>query len=126
MAYGSSAGVRDPWCHDWTTGAAVGSTNLVAKLVYRLGDALVPQDLRHRQVRIGDVPAFRRDLVLDEVILRSWAANSRPAVPRGIDDVQVIGNLRYEVVDIGVPVAVKGRGEEQPGVVIEEHEAHGV
>ena len=36
----------------------------------------------------------------------------------------VIGNLRREVVDIGVPLAVIGRGEEKLRVVVEEHEAH--
>ena len=40
------------------------------------------------------------------------------------DDVQFVGNLRREVVDVGVPVAVEGRGEEHPRVVVEEHEAH--
>ena len=85
---------------------------------------LEPVDLRHRQIRMGDVPAFRRDLVLDEVVLRVRMANAGPAVPGGVDDVQVVGNLRHEVVDVGVPIAVKGRGEEQPRVVVEEHEAH--
>src|SRR6185295_6795166 len=103
-----------------------GSPDLVEELVHRLGDPLVPLDLRYRQVRIGDIPAFRGDLMLGEVILGSWTADTGPAVPGRIDDVQVVGNFLDEVVDIGVPVAVKGRGEEEPGIVVEEHEAHGV
>src|SRR5262245_53542737 len=100
--------------------------NLVEEFVHGLADTLQPENLRHRQIRIGDVPAFRRDLVLDEVSLRSGMANAGPAVPGGVDDVQIVGNLRDEVVNIGVPIAVKGRGEKQPRVVIEEHEAHRV
>src|SRR6188474_3157323 len=89
------------------------STNLVQELVNRLADALQPEDLRHGHVRISDVPAVRRDLVRGQVVLRAWTANAWPPVPGGVDDVEVIGNLRHEVVDIGVPVAVIGRGEEQ-------------
>src|SRR5262249_33919327 len=99
-------------------------SNLVEEFVQSLADTLQPENLRHRQIRIGDVPAFRRDLVLDEVILRSRTANARPTVPRGVDDVQIVGNLGHEVVNIGVPIAIKGRGKEQPCVVVEEHEAH--
>src|SRR5262249_17757248 len=74
-------------------GALVGLTNLVEEFVDRLADTLQPFDLRHRQIGIGDVPAFRRDLVFDEVILRSWTANARPAVPCGVNDIQIVGNL---------------------------------
>ena len=35
-----------------------------------------------------------------------------------------VGNLRHEVVDVGVPLAIVGGGEEQPRVVVQEHEAH--
>ena len=73
---------------------------------------------------LADVPAFCRDLVPGEVVLRLRAANPRPAFPRRVDDVQVVGDLRHEVVDVGVPVAVEGRGEEQLRVVVQEHEAH--
>src|ERR1700733_6004549 len=101
-------------------------SNFVEEFVHCLADAPEPENLRYREIRICDVPAFRGDLMLDEVILRFWTANAGPAVPRGVDDVEIVGNLRYEVVDIGVPIAAVGRGEEQPRVVIEEHEAHGV
>jgi hypothetical protein len=40
--------------------------------------------------------------------------NAGPAVPRRVDDVQVVGNLRHEVIDIGIPVAVGGRKSESP------------
>src|SRR5262245_39885352 len=75
-------------------------SNFVEEFVNRLADALEPENLGHRQIWIGDIPAFRRDLVLGEVILRSWTANARPAVPCGVDDIQVVGNLSHEVVDI--------------------------
>src|SRR5262245_35576621 len=108
--------------------AAVGGrlADLVKKFVHGLAYALQPLNLRHSQIRIGDVPAFCRDLMFGEVILRSWAANARPAVPGGVDYVEIVGYLCHEVVNVGVPIAVKGRGEEQPSVVVEEHEAHGV
>src|SRR5262245_39604702 len=102
------------------------SADLVEEFVDCLADALEPENLRHRQIRIGDVPAFGRDLVLDEVILRAWTANAGPAVPSRVDDVQIVRNLRHKVVNIRVPIAVEGGGEEQPCVVIEKHEAHGV
>src|SRR5581483_3572095 len=101
-------------------------SDLVEELVYRLADALEALNLRDRQIRISNVPTFGRDLVLDQVVLCSRTANAGPAVPRGVDNVQIIRNLRHEVVDIGVPIAIIGRGEEQPCVVIEEHEAHSV
>ena len=55
--------------------------DLVQELVHRLADALQPPGLRHRQIRVGDVPAFGRDLVLGEVVLRLRAADPRPALP---------------------------------------------
>jgi hypothetical protein len=47
-------------------------------------------------------------------------------VPLGIAEqhIQRIGNLRREVVDIGVPLVVVGGGEEQLGVVVQKHEPH--
>ena len=80
--------------------------------------------LRHRQIRMGDVPAFCRDLVLDDPVLHLRAANPWPAFERREDDVHVIGNLRREVVDIGVPLAVVGGREEKLRVVVQEDEAH--
>ena len=55
--------------------------DLVKELVDGLADALQPSRLRDRQV-IGDVPAFRGDLMLGEVVLRMRAADPRPTFPR--------------------------------------------
>src|SRR5262249_3171603 len=65
-----------------------------------------------------------RYLMLYEVVFRLRAANSRPAFPRSIDDVQVVRNLGDEVIDVCVPVSVERRGEEQSRIVVDEHEAH--
>jgi hypothetical protein len=73
---------------------------------------------------MGDVPALSRDLVFRDIVFRLGAANSRPAFPRRVDDVEVIGNLRNEVVDVGVPVAVIGCGEQELRVVVQKHETH--
>src|SRR5262249_40380239 len=43
--------------------------NLVEEFIDRLADALEPVNLRHRQIWMSDVPAFRRDLVLGEIVL---------------------------------------------------------
>src|SRR5262249_13978771 len=47
-----------------------------------------------------------------------------PAFPGRIDDVEIVGDRGHEVVDVRVPVAVEGGGEEELGVVLQEHEAH--
>ena len=39
--------------------------DLVQELIHRLADALQSCNLSHRQIRMGDVPALRRDLVLN-------------------------------------------------------------
>src|SRR5215510_3671301 len=44
-------------------------TNLVEKFIHRFAGALQPVDLSQSQLRIGDEPAFCRDLVLNEIIL---------------------------------------------------------
>src|SRR5689334_5317885 len=62
--------------------------------------------------------------MLHEVFFCLRTANSRPALPGRVDDVEKVGDLRREVVDVGVPVAVIGRGEEESRVVVYEHEAH--
>src|SRR6185436_1560794 len=98
--------------------------DLVEKFVSRLAESLQPVDLSQSELRIGHEPAFGRDLVLDEVIFRSWAANPRPAFPGGIHKVEIVWNQRDEVVDICVPIAVEGSGEEQFRIVVEEHEPH--
>ena len=98
--------------------------NLVEEFVSCLADALQPLDLSQSEIRIGDEPAFCRDLVLNEVILRSGVANPRPAFPGRVHEVQIVWNQRDEVVDIGVPIAVEGSGEEQSRIVVEEYEPH--
>src|SRR5438105_4857239 len=74
-------------------------SNLIEKFLHRLANTLESVNLCHREIRMRDVPALRGDLVLGEVVLRPGAANARPAVPRRIDDIEVIGDRRYEVVD---------------------------
>src|SRR5690242_7411309 len=67
--------------------------DLVQEFVHRLTDTLEPTDLGHCQIGMGDVPAFCRDLVPGEVVLRLRAANPRPAFESTIQDIQVVGNL---------------------------------
>jgi FAD/FMN-containing dehydrogenase len=50
--------------------------------------------------------------------------DARPALPRRVDDVQEVGDLGDEVVDVRVPLAVVRRGEQHLRVVVEEHEPH--
>ena len=50
--------------------------------------------------------------------------NARPALEVAEEDVHRRGNLRHEVVDVGVPLAVVRGGEEQLRVVVQEDEAH--
>src|SRR5262245_27725400 len=71
-----------------------------------------------------DIPPFRRDLVLDDPVFHLWAAYPRPAFARREDDIHLVGDLRCEVIDVGVKIAVIGRREEQLRVVVQEHESH--
>src|SRR5262245_5080764 len=98
--------------------------NLVEKLLSGLADALYAVDVPHRQIRMGDVPAFCRDLMLGDPVFHLRAVNPRPAFPARKEDVHFVGNLRHEVLDVDVPVAVIGGGEEQLGVVVQKHETH--
>src|ERR1041384_1113443 len=50
--------------------------------------------------------------------------NSRPALKIAKDQIHGIGNLRHEVIDIRVPIAVVSGGEKQLRIVIEKDEAH--
>src|SRR6186713_3166941 len=101
-----------------TVPAGVLLGDLVQELVRGRTDALEPGDLRHRQIRVGDVPAFGVDLVAGEVVLRLRAADPRPAFEGAVQDVEVVGDLRREVVDVGVPLAVEGGAEQQLRVVV--------
>src|SRR5262249_22658099 len=105
-------------------GVAVRSTNLVEEFLSGLADALHVGDVPYRQIGMGDVPAFGRDLVLDDPVFHLWAANPRPAFASGEDDIHLVGDLRCEVIDIRVKIAVVGSREEQPRVVVQEHETH--
>src|SRR5215510_540573 len=98
-------------------------SNLVEEFFNRLTRALHACGLRHRQIRMGDKPAFCGDLVRDDPILDLRAANPGPAFQRREDHVHFIRNLRCEVVDIGIPLAVVGRREQKLRVVVEEDEA---
>jgi hypothetical protein len=61
--------------------------DLVQEFVHRLTDALEPTDVCHRQIRMGNVPAFCCDLVAGEVVFRLRAANPRPAFESTIQDI---------------------------------------
>src|SRR5206468_1931814 len=52
------------------------------------------------------------------------AANSRPTFGIAELEIQDVGDLRREVLDVGVPVAIVGGTEEQPCIVVDKHEAH--
>src|SRR5262249_30509690 len=99
-------------------------SNLVEEFLSGFADALYVVDVPYRQIRMGDVPSFCRDLVLDNPVFHLWAANPRPAFARGEDDVHLVGDLRCEVIDIRVKVAVVGSREEQLRVVVQEPETH--
>ena len=68
--------------------------------------------------------ALGRQLVPGDEVLHLGAADSRPSLEAGEQDVHVIRDLRREIVDVGVPVTVVGGGEQQFAVVIQEHETH--
>src|SRR5882724_12686830 len=84
-----------------------GLLNLVEEFIHRLADAILSLDLSQSQLRIGDEPAFCRDLVLNEVVFRPWVANPRPAFPSRVHEVEIVWNQRDEVVDINIPIAVE-------------------
>ncbi len=98
--------------------------DLVQQLVNRFSDARLPLDISQSEIRLGDEPAFCRDLVLDEVVFRPGISNARPAFPRRVDDVQIVRDQSNEVVDIDVLIAVERSGEKHSRVVVEKHEAH--
>src|SRR6185437_2795131 len=50
--------------------------------------------------------------------------NSRPPFDIAEDQIHGIGNLRHEVVDVSVPVAIVSGGEEELRVVVQKDEAH--
>src|SRR6185312_983982 len=98
--------------------------DFVQEFVKRLTDALEPSRLGYRQIRTGDVPGIGGDLVLNEPVLYVRVVNSRPSLEIAEHQVHGSRDLCHEVVDIGVPLAIVGGGEEQLRVVIEKHEAH--
>src|SRR5262245_21018967 len=73
---------------------------------------------------MSDIPTVCRDLVFDDPVLHLRAPNSRPAFASREYDVHFIGNLRREVVDVGVPLVVVGGREEKLRVVVQEDETH--
>ena len=56
--------------------------NLVEEFVGRLAESLQPLDLSQSEIRLGDEPAFCRDLVLNEVILSPRGCESPASLPR--------------------------------------------
>src|SRR5215471_21370154 len=98
--------------------------DLVEKLVDGLADLFEPSGLRDGQVRIGDIPAIRLDLVAQEILPHLRTVHARIALTIAEQHVERIRNLRGEGRDIGIPVPVKRRSEQELGIVVEEHEAH--
>src|ERR1043165_6494387 len=50
--------------------------------------------------------------------------NARPALEIAKDQIHRIRNLRHEVIDISIPVAIVSGGEKQLRVVVQKYEAH--
>src|SRR6185295_20354034 len=86
--------------------------DLVEKFVYCLTDAFESSRLGYRQVWTGDVPGLGGDLVLGDKVFCRRAVNSWPPLEIAENQIHGVGNLRHEVVDVGVPVAIVGGGEE--------------
>src|SRR4030095_851910 len=100
-------------------------SNLVEKFFNRLVDALLSCGLDHRQIRVRDVPALCGDLVLSDPVLHRGVAKPRKLLEFGEQQIQLVGNLRCELVEIAVPrMAVVGGGEEQLRVIVQEHKTH--
>jgi hypothetical protein len=74
----------------------------------RLAYTLEPSGLDHRQFRIGDVPEDRRDLVACDEVFDLRATNPWPTFDIAELQVEDVGDLRREVLDVDVPVAVVG------------------
>src|SRR5271166_6119637 len=100
------------------------SGDLVEEFVDRRGDLLEPPGLHHRQIRIGNVPEVRLDLMLHDEILYFCAADPWPTFDFTELEVEDIWDLGAEVIDVGIPVAVVSAGEEHLRVVVQEDPAH--
>src|SRR4029078_10260860 len=88
------------------------ASDLVQEFVHRMTDALEASGLRDGQIRTPNIPAFRRDLLACEVVFHLWAVNPRISLAIAEQQINGVGNLRREVFDIGVPLAVVSGGEE--------------
>src|SRR5262249_7603500 len=102
------------------------STNFVEQLVDRLADLFEPFGFGHGEIRRSDIPAVRSNLAACDPVLDRGVVHSLRRIAHHVAEqhVERIGNLGRKVVDIGVPVAVIRRGEQQSCVVVDEHEAH--
>src|SRR5271166_1009690 len=100
------------------------SGHLVEELLNRRGDFLEALCLHDSQIRTGDVPEERRDLVLHDEVFDLRAANSRPAFDFTELEIENIWDLGAEVVDVRIPITIVSAGEENLGVVIQEDPAH--
>src|SRR6185312_3208229 len=88
-------------------------------------DLFEPSGLRRGQIRTVDVPGLGRDLVAsDPVRRRGRVTHSWVTLKIAQPQIHRVRNLRREVRDVGVEVAVIGRREEQLRVVVHEYEAH--
>src|SRR5258706_8949457 len=100
------------------------SADLVEEFSRRVADSLEPSGLHHGQVRIGDVPEVRRDLVARDEVFDLRATNPGPPFDIAELEVEDVGDLRREVFDVGIPVEIVGSAEQELRVVIQNHEAH--
>src|SRR5262245_47127362 len=98
--------------------------NLVEELFDRGTDFLESFRVLDGEVGRSDIPGVGRELVLCDVVLHGGATDPRPAFTVAEHHVELIGNMRCEVVDIRVPIPVICRGEQDLRVVVEEHVAH--
>src|ERR1043166_447991 len=98
--------------------------DLVREFIQRLTDALQSSRLRYPQLGTGAIPGVGGNLVPGDKVFHRRVMNSRPTFDIAEEQIHGVRNLRDEVVDISIPVAIVGRSKEQFCVVIQEDETH--
>src|SRR5512146_2040636 len=93
----------------------------VQHLVERLLDLQRLPHVAHGRIRIGAVEGHRRDLVLRNELFYAGATHSRVVHDLLKQQIDLVRDDRGEIVDIRLPVAVEGRSENAPGVVVEDY-----
>src|SRR5215510_14010557 len=96
---------------------------LVEQLIQRLLRFERLPDVAHGGIGVGAVERHRRNLGLDDEVLDPRIVNIGPVLDFVKEQVNLLGHLRCEVVDVGVPVAIERRAEHHAGVVVENDEA---